>query len=100
MLSSRFPSAVEFALLLVVVLHTHGEELLDDQRSCAGGCWVVTGLSRWGVLRSARTWVVAKKLIASTVTGNKSNLLHAGRNILTKPEKTDRLGIRAGTPGG
>jgi len=23
------------------------EELLDDQHSCARGCWVATGLSRW-----------------------------------------------------
>jgi len=31
----------------LVVVHICGKELLDDQHSCAGGCWVATGLSRW-----------------------------------------------------
>jgi len=29
------------------VVHICGKELLDDQHSYAGGCWVATGLSRW-----------------------------------------------------
>jgi len=35
---------VQFQL---VVVHICGNELLDDQHSYAGGCWVATGLSRW-----------------------------------------------------
>ena len=30
-----------------MVVHICGKELLDDQHSCAEGCWVATGLSLW-----------------------------------------------------